>query len=215
MNYIKELSNEQRIIHNKMGLTRNEIKNIIAVKGKTPRVIFNTHFGEARNVNCFSSVDMACSGGRNQLASSLYYIEPTNRWTGPHYKACRMISEEEYFEKQKSNAYRFTYTNSEILDTFTSPIGSKHLILDNTPLSHFYFDTKKGDMMKRRKPIYRIHMFNNKCSCPGYKYNKHCKHSLIAKEKRTELRKQFLLILISKFGSTIAFQISNQVNLYN
>ena len=215
MNYIKELSNEQRIIHNKMGLTRNEIKNIIAIKGKTPRVIFNTHFSEARNVDTFSSVDMACSGGRNHLASSLYYIEPTDRWTGPQYKACRMISEEEYFEKQKSNAYRFTYTNSEILDTFTSPIGSKHLILDNTPLSHFYFDVKKGDMMKRRKPIYRIHMFSNKCSCPGYKYNKHCKHSLIVKEKRTELRKQFLLILISKFGSTIAFQISNQVNLYN
>ena len=214
MNYIKELSNEQQIIHNKMGLTRNEIKNIIAIKGKTPRIITNTYYSSLRNVNTFTSVDMACSGGRNQLASSLYYIEPTDRWIGPQYKACRMISEEDYYEKQKLNAYRFTFINAEVLDTFTSPTGSKHIILDNTPLSHFYFDVKKGNMMKRRKPIYRIHMFNEKCSCPGYKYNKHCKHSLIAKEKRTELRKQFLLILVSKFGLTIALQISNQVSLY-
>ena len=214
MNYIKNLSKEQQIIHNKLSLSRNEIKNIIAVKGKKSRVIFDTKFDAMRDVNCFSSVDMACSGGKNQLASSLYYIEPIDRWIGPQYKRCRMISEEEYFEQQKSNYYRFTYINAEVLDTFTSPTGSNYIIMDNTPLSHFYFDINKGDMMKRRKPIYRIHMFSNKCSCPGYKYNKKCKHSLLAKEKRTELRKQFLPILVSKFGLTIAFQISNQVNLY-
>lgn len=208
-NLINSLENESKIIRtkNKFDLVLNELKNIKLIEGESPREL-----NKPGETNILSSRYYSSLGFRNELSSSLLYIEP-NKWMGQYKEELAMIKASSYYDVY-SESTNEVFLTLPIHDIYITPTNEIYLIAQKPNCYEIRKKLKEYRSLPKRKQNHILNVKSGKCSCKNYKKYKICKHYYLVKEERMILRKYLTLVLIEKIGKPLALQISTSCNLY-
>lgn len=214
-NMINSIENESQIIRtkNKFDLVLNELKNVKLVEGEIPReVVVNEMRLQPVDSNKMCSRYYSFLGFKNELSSSLLYIEP-DKWMGPYKEELTLVKASAYYDLY-SESTNEVFLTLPIHDIYLSVTKELYFIAQKPNCYEIRKKLKEYRSLPRRKQNHIINIKSGKCSCFSYKKFKFCKHYYIAKNERTLLRNYLTLVLMDKIGKPLALQISSSCNLY-
>lgn len=151
-------------------------------------------------------------GFTNELGKSLFVDEPTNKWCG-FYKNPLLIIEDIEYLRRSTDFTHPEFPMFDIVDFYKDSYNRIFYIIAYPSRKIYYETVKYQKKLKSKNSIIFINIKNNKCSCIQYKKFNKCKHYLIAKEEREQIRLMFGLVLRNFIGWTITKHILLEVNI--